>query len=103
MVAPASQYCAVHIQGDGAPLEFVKKPTLAAALYPGGAALIKTLKQARDGLVAWGFASAEQTHQGAVQTGDVGVGKARGPAPDTDNHLFDELLWAVPPIGAGLR
>jgi hypothetical protein len=37
-----------------------------------------------------------------VQTGDVGVGKSGGFTPDAKNHLFDELLWALPSVGARL-
>ena len=71
-------------------------------LQLGGTSLVKALGQANDGFVACGFAPAEQTHQGGVQAGDVGVDKARRAAPDADDHLFDELFGSVAPVGAGL-
>ena len=102
LAAPARQYGGVHIQGDGIELQFVKAPSVAAGVYATGAGLVKALKQAHDGFMACGFTPAKQAHQSAVQAGDVSVGKSGRTAPDADDHLFDELLWAVPPIGAGL-
>jgi hypothetical protein len=39
--------------------------------------------------------------QGLHDAGTAG-GKAAGTAPDADDHLLDQLLWAVTPVGAGL-
>lgn len=42
----------------------------------------------------------KEAHQGGIQAGDVGVGKAGRTAPDADDHLFDELRRCVAPVGA---
>ena len=64
--------------------------------------LIKTLEQAHDGFVPSRFAPAKQAYQRAIQARDVGMHKASGPTPDAHDHLLDELLGCIPPVGAGL-
>ena len=57
-------------------------PHLVAASHPDGAALVKALEQERDGFVA------------------CCAGEAGCSTPEAADHLFDELLLAVPPVGA---
>jgi hypothetical protein len=47
-------------------------------------------------------APVQQAHQGAIQSGDVSVGKACCCAPEVDDYLLNELLWAVALVEAGL-
>ncbi|MBU4423845.1 MAG: hypothetical protein KKG12_08785 [Gammaproteobacteria bacterium] len=64
--------------------------------------MVKALEQPDDGFVACSLPPVEQTHQRCVQAGDVCVGKAGRATPDADDHLLDQLLWAVTTVGAGL-
>ena len=102
LAAPTGEHRGVHIQCDGAQLEFVKEPSVAAGLHPGGSGLIKALEQAHDGLVSGGLAPVKQAYQGGIQPRDISVDESGCPAPDADDHLFNELLWAVSPVGTGL-
>jgi hypothetical protein len=101
--APTGQYGGIDVEGDGGQAQLVKKPAVALSLHLGGVSLVEALEQTNDGFVACGFAPAKQPHQGCVQARDVAMDKARCPAPDADDHLFNELFRAVAPIRARLR